>query len=71
MKKIQKLLLASAIVCFVTIGLQAQPTTPINLTGMTEVGGKGPIGSGIAILSVLGAAYAGVAVYRRKKNEDA
>ena len=74
MKKIQKhLLLITLLFVCSTLSLDAQPPDPPEdpQSGGEVVGGGAPIGSGVAILMALGAAYGGKKVwdYRSKLEE--
>ena len=74
--KILKKVILSAVFIFAIGALSAQTPPPPNgnggdptSSGNTPVGGGAPIGSGVAILLVLGAGYGGKKVYDYKKRK--
>jgi len=70
MKKI-KLIITAIFFGLLSFSLQAQPPDPPGGHGETEdqeSGGGAPLGSGIIIMTVLGAAYAGKKAYNIKKD---
>ncbi len=78
MKKIKRII-TTAIFIFAISALSAQTPPPPNNNGggtssppngnNTPVGGGAPIGSGVAILLALGAAYGGKKVYDFRKHK--
>jgi hypothetical protein len=71
MKKIIALLslITTLTIASTTLLAQGPPDPPDDPTGEGPVGGGAPIGSGIAILLTLGAAYGGHKVYQYWKDQ--
>jgi len=77
MKSIYKLFLIACFMVFGAMGSFAQLTDPGDGTGgdptgsgHTPIGGSAPIGSGVAILITLGAAYGSKKIYQLKTERE-